>query len=52
MKQENYFIRGLIFMVLMLLSSFLTFDSPSNWRENERCNEKRQEHLSASRRRI
>ena len=29
MKQENYFIRCLIFMLLMLLSSFLAWDSPS-----------------------
>jgi len=28
-KEENYFIRCLIFMVMLLLSSFLAFDSPS-----------------------
>jgi hyperosmotically inducible protein len=29
MKEENYFIRCLIFMMVLLLSSFLVFDSPS-----------------------
>ena len=29
MKEENYFIRCLIFMVILLVSSFLGFDSPS-----------------------
>jgi hypothetical protein len=29
MKQENYFIRCLIFMMLMLLSDFLAWDPPS-----------------------